>query len=117
MFLVVDIVNLSFLIVLLLSYVCKFLDQCLSHVSVKALMSVSLCVSDSVEAPGRASYHKYHIQQGWCLGSKLGCLLGLGIAGVWAHRLLTDTRDTNGGNGKGRRDKQSLDTVKKASVK
>lgn len=40
------------------------------------------------EAPGRASYHKYHIQRGWCLGR---CLLGQGIAGVWPHRLLTGT--------------------------
>ena len=44
------------------------------------------------EAPGRASYHKYHIQLGWCLGRSLGCLLGQGIAGVWPHRLLTGTK-------------------------
>lgn len=55
---------------------------------------VSLCVSGSGEAPGRASYHKYHIQRGWCLGRSLGCLLGLGIAEVWPRRLLSGTKET-----------------------
>lgn len=53
-----------------------------------------MCVSGSGEALGRASYHKYHIQLGWCLGRSPGCLLGLGIAGVWPHRLLTGTKET-----------------------
>lgn len=63
----------------------------------KTLLSVSLCVNGSGEAPGRASYHKYHIQQGWCLGRSPGCLLGLGTAGVWPHRLLTGTKETKKG--------------------
>lgn len=53
-----------------------------------------MCVSGLGEALGRASYRKYHIQQDWCLGRSLGCLLGLGIAGVWPHRLLTGTTKT-----------------------
>lgn len=39
------------------------------------------CASGWGEALWGASYRKYHIQQGWCLGRSLAFLLGLGIAG------------------------------------
>lgn len=51
-----------------------------------------MCASGLGEALGRASYRKYHIQQDWCLGRSPGCLVGLGIAGVWPRKLVTDTK-------------------------
>lgn len=43
----------------------------------------------------RASYRKYHILQGWCLGRSRGCPFGPGTAGVGPHRLLIGTKETN----------------------
>lgn len=63
-----------------------------SCVTVIFLLCVFLCVNGAVEAPGRASYHKYHIPQGWCLGRSRGCLLGQSTAEVWPHRLVNGTK-------------------------
>lgn len=41
------------------------------------------------------AYHKYHILQGSCLGRSLGCLLRLGTAALWQHRLVTGTIKAN----------------------
>lgn len=69
-----------------------FLGSSISHL-LKTLLCLYVCEC-SGEALVRASYHKYHIQLGWCLGRSPGCLLGPGIAGAWPHRSLTGTEET-----------------------